>query len=460
MSLFQKYGALSIGILLSIFIIFYSSDFAFFWDSIQLGSQHADWYYSKGFSHFLLPSNLDSGHFPLFGFYLAGLWALFGKSLMVSHLAMLPFLVGSVYYMNGIGQKLTDFKFGGWFVFLLFCNPYFLGQSVLVSPDVVLVAALLMSIHACLTGSKWQLLFSTVILALISQRGLLVVIALGLWILYLEFKDEEEEQIKLIYYLIPGIALASFYQLIHFLSQGWVGYHDASPWAESFQNVDSIKLLMKNAGVFGWRLIDYGNIALWLGLIALLRKKQVTSSQFAVLIILLVGAFAIVIIPKVGLLNHRYFLPIILIGMIWFLDLLYQSSISFKKIWILTLGVILLSGNFWKYRKGVAMGWDSTLGHLPYYDLLDDALAYIHTNEINLEEVGTAFPAKNKIGDIYLSDEEGAFTAFDLDNDKYILYSNVMNDFNKDHFFELENLWIPVFKKEKGNICMILYRRQ
>ena len=69
----------------------------FFWDTVQLASQHAQFFLENGFSTFLLPDEMDSGHPPTFGFYLALVWRVFGKTLSISHLAMLPFLLGIVW---------------------------------------------------------------------------------------------------------------------------------------------------------------------------------------------------------------------------------------------------------------------------------------------------------------------------------------------------------------------------
>src|SRR4051794_38753575 len=79
-------------ILLTFFVLHNS----FFWDTIQLGSKQAHWFYDHNFKFFFLPEIIDSGHPPSFGIYLAICWKLFGKSLPVSHLAMLPFLLGIV----------------------------------------------------------------------------------------------------------------------------------------------------------------------------------------------------------------------------------------------------------------------------------------------------------------------------------------------------------------------------
>lgn len=460
MSILRKHGALIIGLLASIFIISYSSKFPFFWDTIQLGSKHANWYYSHTFSQFFLPDSLDSGHFPVFGMYLSVCWMIFGKTLMVSHFAMLPFLIIIVIYTLKLGRALTDQSFSKYYLVLLFCNPYFLGQSVLVSPDLVLVACFIMCLDSIYNNKKTQLLFACIGLSLISQRGFLIVCILLAWLFIQDFIDSGLQEKNLYKYLLPGVVIALSYQLAHYLAKGWIGYHAASPWSASFTNVDSLWLYARNSGVFIWRLIDFANGFLWIALLVLIARGKGRQSKLTSLLVLLILGFGIVIIPKVGLLNHRYFLPIIMICIFTFLELLYKSSVSYKASWIGLLAILMLSGNFWKYPEGTSQGWDSTLSHVPYYELLEDAVDFIDSNNISVIEIGTAFPAKNKLSDIYLSDRQESFKPFDLDNDRYILYSNVMNDIGTEQLFELDNLWKVIFTKQKGNIVISLFERK
>jgi hypothetical protein len=70
--------------------------YSFFWDTVQLASKHAHFFYETDFRSIILPNEIDSGHIPTLGFYLALIWKIAGKTLMVSHLSMLPFVIGIV----------------------------------------------------------------------------------------------------------------------------------------------------------------------------------------------------------------------------------------------------------------------------------------------------------------------------------------------------------------------------
>ncbi|NJO86864.1 MAG: hypothetical protein HC821_02075 [Lewinella sp.] len=81
---------LSLSGLGALLVYFWTADFPFFWDSIQLASRQATHFYDGG--GLLLPNAIDSGHPPGFGLYLAIWWQLPGRQLWVSHLAMVPWV--------------------------------------------------------------------------------------------------------------------------------------------------------------------------------------------------------------------------------------------------------------------------------------------------------------------------------------------------------------------------------
>jgi len=111
----------------------------FFWDTTQLASKHAHFFHERQLAFDFLPDSINSGHIPAFGYYLAIFWSIFGKSLMISHLAMLPFVLGIVYFF----QKLVSLSFKGPLYFLsllvLLSDPTMVAQVGLVSPDLALI---------------------------------------------------------------------------------------------------------------------------------------------------------------------------------------------------------------------------------------------------------------------------------------------------------------------------------
>jgi len=157
---------------------------------------------------------------------------------------------------------------------------------------------------------------------------------------------------------------------------------------------------------------------------------------------LIIIIFYVVTVPFNGLMNHRYFLPIILLFLLLFSELEWLN-----KNW-LTIGVValLFCGNFLIYPKHIAQGWDSTLAHASFYSLETDMHNYILKQNLDHSTIGAAFPLKKDRK--YLSLEEGGiiYQDYDMQKHKYILYATVMNSFSDE---ELENLFTYWTKKKQ-----------
>jgi len=122
----------------------------FFWDTYQLCGKQAWALYENGLTQWILPAEIDSGHPPLFGFYHAALWKIFGTHLWVNHIAMMPFLCGIVYFYYRIGVHFLGHSNAVFLLPLLIADPVFMGQAVLASPDIVLLCFMLMVLFGIL----------------------------------------------------------------------------------------------------------------------------------------------------------------------------------------------------------------------------------------------------------------------------------------------------------------------
>ena len=145
----------------------------FFWDTIQFASRHTDFFFNNGFRSIILPNEIDSGHIPTLGIYLAAVWKIFGRSLVVSHLAMLPFVMGIVWQSVKLSKKLFDKKWYFAALVVILVDPTLLAQCTLVSPDVILVFFFLMALNNL--QKKERTLFSIALagLSLSSMRGMM-----------------------------------------------------------------------------------------------------------------------------------------------------------------------------------------------------------------------------------------------------------------------------------------------
>ena len=447
-------------------------DTPFFWDTVQLGSKHAHYFFENGLDWTALPNEIDSGHPPAFGFYLALMWTVFRKSLIVSHWAMFPFLLSLVWLVYRLGEQLGGREWAFWLLPVVLLDPVVAGQSALVGPDIVLVVFFMLAVWSLLLQRKPWALLAILGLCIISMRGMMTAAALLLWQILSSWQEQRRfpNLLQQVLVFVPGFVAAACFLWWHYGQTGWIGFHPNSPWAPAFEPVDARQFL-KNILAVGWRWLDFGRFFEWAILIYLalqIRFKHAVPTQTkAVLIKLTILLFCLLLFlsPSAFLYHnlsaHRYFLPLFLsFHLLVFYWLINGSASSRLKKGLLILLVIGLgTGNLWIYPRGISMDWDATLAHLPYHQLRTEMLAYIDENNIAYEQIGTAFPNINSGEHLLLNGDQRMFAEKDFTKNRYILSSNVFNDFSEEDYQILEQNWQLLKRLEQGRVWMSLYKK-
>ncbi len=462
------YKILSYSLVLILFAVTINN--SFFWDTVQLGSLHANYYYTTNFSSFLLPNSVDSGHIPVFGIYIAAFWKMLGRTLLVSHLAMLPFIIGLLWQLQKLTHYFVRKEFVGIAMLLILIDPTLLGQITLVSPDVPLVFFFLMAVNATLSNKKFLLLLSTVLLFLISMRGMMVALCILSLDIYcnISFKENFKNILlslfkrSLIY--LPALLIFIAFSWYHYNQKGWIGYHQDSPWASSFESV-SFSGFLRNVVVLLWRLWDFGRIGVWAVIMLLLLgfRKQIFQKKKTKLLIFFCLILLLILPSNMlwakGLMGHRYLLPIYLTISLFGATVLFSKYVSERwRDFLLALWLLVLAtGNLWIYPPKIAQGWDATLAHLPYYELRNEALSYLDQNNIEFENVATFFPNNAYIDDIDLNNDDRLLTTFNNEKE-YVFYSNIFNVSDGDYDFMANNYREIRHFENKGIYISILKR--
>lgn len=443
----------------------------FFWDSVQLGSKHAHFFYENKLRWALLPASMDSGHPPVFGYYLAVVWAVFGKSLPASHWAMFPFLAGLAWATLKLGKQTGPANLAFWLVPIVFMDAVVAGQSALVGPDLVLACFFMLSIQGFLREKKYWILLGLTGLCIISMRGMMTAGALFAWQLILLRQSggaNARQVVERILLFFPGFTLAIGFLTWHYKAAGWVGHHPDSPWAPAFEQVGSAGVV-RNILVVGWRWLDFGRVFEWLLLGFLVVKAPfrhvAARSPYLTSMLILFGCLLVFLTPSALVYNnlsaHRYFLPgFLCLHLIIFQWLAAADLNCWKKTLLfcaLTFG--LATGNCWIYPRGISMGWDATLAHLPYHKLRAQMLAYIDTHQIPIESIGSAFPNNNSGEALLLNGDNRCFAEKDWLHNDYMLVSNIFNDFSANDIQRLERDWTLTKRLEQSGVWLALYKK-
>lgn len=452
-----------------ILLTFSVSGNIFFWDTIQLGSKHAHFFFDQSQLSFLLPDFMDSGHIPAFGLYLSLMWKIFGKSLLVSHLSILPFLLGIVYQTKLLlGRYLPEkYLFAGMLFFL--ADPTFLAQSILVTPDIPLLFFFLLALNSLFQRNRYILSLAVVCLFLVSMRGMMTAFAILLVDLFLEKKSVYKNLISVLLKksmaYLPALLIFLTFFVYHYEAKGWVGYHKDSPWASAFERVN-LRGFIYNIGILGWRLIDFGRVFLWLsvgGLLIWSKWKFWRDSKARELFFIwaaIIICLSVTLLFYKNLSGHRYLLPgLSMFGLVAFYIIIKTAKNKLQRTLFLTICLAgMITGNLWVYPEKISQGWDSTLAHMPYYKLRSAMLDFIQSNNIPVSDIGSAFPNASEFKYMDLTDDLRMHAVKNLDINPYILYSNIYNDFSDEEIDRLNNTFLLIHEERKNGVFMKLFQ--
>jgi hypothetical protein len=459
-------------------LYFLTAHNALFWDTLQFAGDHPNWYYDHQFRYLLLPDACDSGHPPAFGMFLALVWEVAGRSLWVSHTAMLPFILLLVVQAIRTGELLFPRQPSYSFLatLILLSESVLLTQCTLVSPDIWLMAFFLLALNAIISNKRWQLVLAVLVMGVLSTRAMM-----NAFVLYLFSLSYNRAAIgpgasgvfryllKQVLPFLPGALLALSYFAYHYYAKGWVGYPKNSTWAAGFEIVSPSRMGI-NVLVLGWRMVDLGKVATvfvfaiflvrwWLRKLVIAPERKVLLQSFSVLFL---GLFFITSLPLAmyqGLLTHRYFMPLSACMALLAVLLITQSRFRYKKGLIAVLVLVQLSGHFWTYPQRMSQGWEGTLGHLYFYNMRKEFRDYMEQQGIAKDQVASSSTLMQSDKKIDLGTDTVAYKDFEQDSTAYVWYCNVSNAMNNRAAYYFNNFDI-VKREKRGHVEMVLFRRR
>ncbi len=413
--------------------------FPFFWDTL-LTSTITNWFYENGWHGGIPTNDIDAGHPTLFYSYLLGWWKLFGTNLTVSHLAMLPFLWVMVYQFIQLGSKVLHTEKALIVATILFClETTIIAQSTMVSYDILILCFYIFGLRYIIEGKKLPVLIVGIILSLISIRGVVAFGALFLteWILF----SKQRPFFTIIQKYIPAAMVFCLWNWWHLHQSGWMLFATSEQWADQrgfttlngmIGNVIAIIRVHLEPG----RLLLYG--FLFIGLIQVIRIKKMTAIKHLLVITLIpLILFVLFMVPFNNPIGHRYFMITFALSLLLFAAI--SSLMNNQKIWAGLTALCLISGHFWYsfYPSSVSLGWDSSLAHTQYFKVRSEMWHYLDEAGIPIEATSTHFPLDASMHQSRLNGDKRRPQEFELKESKYVLLSNICNDFEMNDYIEL-----------------------
>ncbi len=457
---------ISIGIGILLFMISY--DFGMFWDNVLFASKMGNQIYNNGFFDWTMPNEFDPGHPPFLGAVLAFFWKIFGHSLWVSHLAMLPFMIGSIYQLQRfIAYFVSNNTMILLGLLLVVADPTLSASFVLVNPETIIIFFFFLAVNGILyQEKKWQFI-GLFFLSIITFRSMMLFAGLFLFEVLNNYFFNKKSFRKILdikflsfYFLaaLPGIVFV----LWRLATKGWLQTHPESPWADLW-HLPSITQFLKNIAILIHRYLDFGRVFIFIFLIVGLfyfRKKIVLNKHFKQLLLLSICAVFFVVIALLFSTNafgHRYFI-VSYISFILLAFLVLKELKKYKKPLYVLLFIGLITGNLWVYPERTSQGWDASLAHAPYHSLRKEAIRSLDTMNIDISKVASFFPNCNKIDEIDLNGHQKSFTKF-TNNSNYVFYSNVYNLSNKDYEL-LNNNYLEIKRFKSFNIVVSILKKR
>ncbi len=449
---------------LAIFVAVFFKAIPMFWDMSYV-SQVANHIYDTNFSSVIFP-NIDNGSPPLFSLYFALLWTIFGKSLLVSHLAVIPFVILLFYQFQILLERFVEKRFHFAAFLLLAAEPAFSTQVIYSGYDIAMASLVLLGVNALLNKNVRWLVIALLALPLLSPRGFSFVIALFVIDFILNFR--KPFQIR----TISRFIMPYFISLLLFVS--WLFYHAyITGWLiVSAENSYMVYIgdgewIVRNLVYIFWKNIDSGRAILFIFTAMLLIKTIRISREQKNFRVLLIIIFSL-IITYVGffagihsLVAQRHFIPVYIFSIVLFTNLLVFVKNRLARMLVMMTLIALLSGNLWTYPERFGNAWDASLKSLPYFKLENELHDFILTNKMDPNSVGADFPMNFDRKYTHLETESFAFCDIDkkpIDQFTFVVQSNISNAFNIETSNLLSKNWI-LLKQFSGPIIYIkLYK--
>lgn len=454
-------------VVLVLFLVlkFFTLDNCFFWDNVAGYSMPASYLLEHGLFSFVYPVNYVSEP-PLAHMYLAVLWTLLGKNLLVAHLSVTLFSVGVIWQVWRLCEKLNT-KYTSYIFLLAVLEPTLSTQLILISPDVILCFFALLSINLLLENKRGWLAVSACCLGLVSIRGFVVCAGLGLGYLVVAKVIEKKSFKEAFVYVFPSfipvlLALGAWF-LYRKLETGYFLYQPGFEYQEH-RELASLSHIIKNIASLAIRMLDSGRIIVWLFLLVAIIKMGIKNfiafvvhSRLSIIYLSVLFTLFLVTIPVTNPFGDRYFIVLyILLALITaqLLSKVYEA----RKIRIVFVGMllVLVSGNFWVYSEKMSKAWDSVLCHLPCYSLRQEMITYLEDQHIDVNDVSASFPLNAPFADLDINEDKRQFTPVDWDKSRYIIYSNLYN-WDDESINAIHSKWKLQKELKSGLIFLRLY---
>jgi len=405
-----------------------------FWDSVTILSKPATYLFNTGLFHFHYPADIDNADPQLVPFYIALAWKIFGRSILVTHLAFLPILISILTAIFHLAKKIFPRELAS-FVFMLVClDPTLMSQSIGLYQDSFLILFFILSINFLIGKNKIGQAIFLLLMCLVSRRGMLLAFALMLANFANRWFFEKRSFVKTLKStFLPYLPACLFVILFVIWRLYAFGWFFTTSQTNSGQLVDGHGILRNFIVLVRW-FLDDGRLVLWLAFgIIFLRNREKTGfissnkELFTYFVAVLLVMMAVTL-PLANPFGARYLaIHYLIFSLILSKLIISQVSIRKAKALFILLAILLFSGNFWIYPEKISQSWDASLSNLAYFNLKKQTVDYFENKNIDIETVGVGFPLNAPFNFSELNNDKRHFNNINFKSNNWIVYSNTFN---------------------------------
>lgn len=449
----------------------------YFCDVIQQVSKEGHWFYEINFSSFLIPHdnflNITSTgyHPPLMATMTAALWKVFGQSLWVSHAFTVFWATLLIYHSWKLISNLFPRKYAGGLFLIVLLEPTVLSQFIIASPDCILLSAFVIAIRGVLERRPVLLGVSVFFLCGVNMRGVFVGVFLFFTHLYFDVgcakgKYSWSSFRKTLIPYLPTLALLIFYYIYYFSQSGW--FFEDSPYSDHYSLPHTFRTIVAHFLSFFFRSLEFGRFVVWglaLYFVFFMIKKRkrlsLVEKTLGLFVLLMNGLYFLFIFISQMPFSPRYFMPqfFVLTLLVGRFVINYFESKNIKWTFVLVL-LFTLTGNLWIYPEKLALPWDTTLAHLPYYELRKECFDFIDEQGYDYHDLSAGFCLYSDRGFIELANYGKEVVPIDKTK-RYFIYSNISN-LDDDFIDELKDpqKWEVIKSFAQWPITITLYENK
>jgi len=426
-----------IALVFYLILFFLSKGVPYFWDTVLFSSRVPQYFYENGIGNLIVSDKIDSGHPPFYGLLTAGLWKLFGQKLWVGHTLTACFsILLAVQWVKLCRKWLApSFVFIG--LLFLFLEPSLLAQSVLISPEIPLIAFTLWGLNSLLKKRYVAAAIAMSLMVMTSTRGIVWLFILFLFHFYSEIRiNNRDLSIKVFApFIIPGLISVAWLSY-HYFQTGWLALNPNGNWAKYTANA-ALADLPKNLAALAHRFFDFGRaIIVFVVLILLFRYRKSKETSFLrslskeqkmtwalfVIGLLVLGLLGVL---KTYSTQHRYYILLYLLLVIGALQLLHKlRNQRLRNLLLAFSGAAMLLGHGLVYPDNISQGWDSSLAFLNGIKAKNEVEAEMKSKGISKEEVLAVFPFRQSDQNLYLNGDTVSYANYWAERDP--IFSAIM----------------------------------